>query len=121
MKRNLIKAIGFFCFLPLASFSQAQSIGFKIDLKRGNTTPIVSTKLLEFESLFSIPIKTEILAFAGTTIEDGRIVGGGAWVYTFQIAGGSSGMALWGYTGPAIEFDPEGRPWKFGWVLGFRF
>lgn len=97
----------------------AQDIGVKFDFKTGNADPVASFKIFEFDTLLSFQVRTEIIGFAGARVEDGRLIGGGAWVYPFPLASGTN--SLWAYLGPSLEFDTEGRPWRFGFVFGVRY
>lgn len=110
------------CMIAAATCAAAgaQGLGFKYDNK--GLAVAYPVKVAEFDSILNWNVKTEILAFAGSRIEDGRILGGGAWVVPFRIAkpSSSSGIALFGYIGLGAEFV-DGVPERLGVVFGVRF
>lgn len=105
------------CLATALSFAQA-TLGFKLDLKTGLTTPVASYPVKKFDTFLNWKLHTEIIGYAGSTIEDGKILGGGAWVVTFPLAKGDETME--GYLGLGAEFL-QGSPTNFGLSFGVRF
>lgn len=110
-------AIATIAFLPTKA--AAQGIGFTTDFK--TTEPSYAFKVAEFDTFLKWKVRTEILAYAGSKIEQGTIVGGGAWVYPFQLAKGPAGMTtLWGYVGIGANFE-NGRFQNLRLAFGVRY
>lgn len=111
--RKLLVAL--FVILPALTF--AQGLGFNYSGK--NFDPVAATKIREFDSILGLKLKTEILAYAGAQITDGKLVGGGAWVAPFNLAQSTTG-GMSAYLGISAHFT-EGRPVRLGLALGVRF
>lgn len=119
MRTLILGILSFVVGLAMVSSCQAQGLAMKLDLKTGVMTPSVSMPVMEFESILGFKAKSQIVAFAGSSIANGAIVGGGAWVIEFPLAQGS-GTALRGFIGPSLDFE-QGKPSKLGLVFGVRF
>lgn len=105
--------------ITATAFTFAQTtLGFKLNLKTGLTTPTASYTVKTFDTFLNWKLHTEIIGYAGSTIENGKILGGGAWVVTFPLAKGTETME--GYLGLGAEFL-QGSPTNFGLSFGVRF
>lgn len=106
-------------FVAMAGVSAAQGLATKLDIKTGEFSPAVTLPVFEFDSVLGFKAKSRIIAFAGSSLSDGLLSGGGAWVIDFPLAKSAS-MTLRGFVGPSLDFS-QNRPTGLGVVFGVQW
>jgi len=98
------------------AFGQGLAVSFST---KGEASPAVLLPVMDFEEVLGFRVRSSIVAFAGSTVEQGTITGGGAWTFDFPLAKGSQAN-LRAFVGPSLTFE-KGVPAKLGFVVGVRW
>lgn len=117
MKRlALICAMAMLALLGGNAFGQGLAVSFNLD---GKASPAVLVPVFDFDEVLGFKVHSSIVAFAGSTVENGAITGGGAWTFDFPLAKGAN-TNLRAFVGPSLTME-KGVPAKLGFVVGVRF
>lgn len=113
-----VLVLGFVGLFLACSGAHAQGLAVAFDTK-GKPSPAVLLPVWDFDEVLGFRVKSSIVAFAGSSVDQGKVTGGGAWTFDFPLAKGSQAN-LRAFMGPSLTFE-KGVPAKLGFVVGVRW